>query len=80
MTKPTIMLCCSAAMLFIAKDDNQRMLAFAFVGLSLAMLFLVKTGPGETIAALDSRKWLMRVLWLSLLPLAWWLLQEAPSL
>jgi hypothetical protein len=81
MAKPTIMLVCSALMLAIAKDDGQRMLAFAFVALSLVMLFVVKTGEGaNTLAQLESRKWLLRVLWLSLLPLTWWLLQEGPSL
>jgi hypothetical protein len=72
--KPVIGLVLSAVMLCIAESNEQRMFAGACALLCVLLLGLRKTeDSANTIAALDQRKLLMGVMWLSLLPLTWWL-------
>lgn len=78
MAKPTIALCICAVMLAIAETDGQRWVAFVLALFSLILLGLRKTEDSvTTVAQLDARRWLIGALWLSLLPLCWWLAQYA---
>lgn len=76
MTKPIIGLVLTAAMLAIAESNEQRMFAGACGVMCVLLIGLRKTeDSANTVAALDARRWLMRAMWLALIPLCWMLAQ-----
>lgn len=78
MTKPLIALCCAAAIMVLAENDSQVQFALCMAAVSVIVMFVNRVGPGNTIAALDVHRWVIRFLWVALIGLAWMLSKEAP--